>query len=927
MSGQASAQTVIDFDGGVIGGVMTSIGDEPMYHYRDHVVYGSPSVSDLSDIYPMAHSVVVHPASRWRGLDIVPIFNNTSKNLDIWFGDPFDGGELVRYALSTGAGNDLMIADPIEGFSFKVKRLFVVGERMVAYCSVFEDAVQRENKIAILSASMEDLQSVSEDPWTVHFVSAEYSSRADQCGGLWPISIPQFYEGYYWSVVTDYDSGLYEGGQCWLLCMEEDGTPKSMVRMHTRSGQVAEHWHGGTVLRDEDGYKVVWHLGDRVTRLFYREIETLSDAASMAQVDPGSGVGGAYQTLLASEDVWGPITLAGGPDEDTALQNSRWKNAFILAQDPHDETKFLYGGDVSAGLVSRVSIDAYGVAECETVFDPISRNVRQQQGEVTRHLSTFMVATMGSTLVGIVSNEFNFGSNVPQYSGIIQSDDGGQTWGWIWRGSTEAGLVQNSGVAVLSNGRVIAGMLNEASTVIGITPGTKLSGVPLYVGYRPENLLGDAFEQMVLNDGSGGGGLVSSSGSSPEKPLPPIVHTEAVFDLHRVEGSGGGASLRLIEGGVYQSVLSPVGDSSNMNVAFWTRRKTPESSEEADRMVVDTRFGWATPGGSYGTSVQRYTPTLKMTTNDWVRVIGQYDGSHVSGVFDPDPGDLRASIRGSGLATSTSRSEVLFEYVSIGHDRPALPYVEFDRSGVSSAKFTGLGLGDTWTVLVALQVPEEAWDSWSGNESDTWEEPVPVLTISDAADAVFASLDAHLVLSARGGVGTSFANAVFNWELRDSQDSIPTEVSDHPVRTMGVVIALSKDGEGKLSYAIGGPQGITSGSRTMSERLNLDTLRFSDLDETDALEMYIHQIQADCHAYSIAELETVVSTLDLPGAGSGSCSCVADFTGDGALDFFDVSAFLIAYTGGDSSADLNDDGQFSFFDVSMFLQAFGAGCD
>lgn len=54
--------------------------------------------------------------------------------------------------------------------------------------------------------------------------------------------------------------------------------------------------------------------------------------------------------------------------------------------------------------------------------------------------------------------------------------------------------------------------------------------------------------------------------------------------------------------------------------------------------------------------------------------------------------------------------------------------------------------------------------------------------------------------------------------------------------------------------------------------------------------------------------------------------CPADLTGDGTLDFFDVSAFLGAFGAGDPSADFNDDGVYNFFDVSAFLQAFAAGC-
>lgn len=57
-----------------------------------------------------------------------------------------------------------------------------------------------------------------------------------------------------------------------------------------------------------------------------------------------------------------------------------------------------------------------------------------------------------------------------------------------------------------------------------------------------------------------------------------------------------------------------------------------------------------------------------------------------------------------------------------------------------------------------------------------------------------------------------------------------------------------------------------------------------------------------------------------------SGGCAADLTGDGNLDFFDVSAFLNAFNASDPLADLTGDGNFDFFDVSAFLNAFGAGC-
>ncbi len=54
--------------------------------------------------------------------------------------------------------------------------------------------------------------------------------------------------------------------------------------------------------------------------------------------------------------------------------------------------------------------------------------------------------------------------------------------------------------------------------------------------------------------------------------------------------------------------------------------------------------------------------------------------------------------------------------------------------------------------------------------------------------------------------------------------------------------------------------------------------------------------------------------------------CAPDLTGDGVLNFFDISAFLAAFSAMDPVADFNNDGTFNFFDISAFLTAFSAGC-
>ena len=68
------------------------------------------------------------------------------------------------------------------------------------------------------------------------------------------------------------------------------------------------------------------------------------------------------------------------------------------------------------------------------------------------------------------------------------------------------------------------------------------------------------------------------------------------------------------------------------------------------------------------------------------------------------------------------------------------------------------------------------------------------------------------------------------------------------------------------------------------------------------------------------------SGLGVVDLRTGCVSCLADVNGDGALNYFDVAAFLALYFAGDLGADLNDDTGVDFHDVSAFLISYGDGC-
>ena len=77
------------------------------------------------------------------------------------------------------------------------------------------------------------------------------------------------------------------------------------------------------------------------------------------------------------------------------------------------------------------------------------------------------------------------------------------------------------------------------------------------------------------------------------------------------------------------------------------------------------------------------------------------------------------------------------------------------------------------------------------------------------------------------------------------------------------------------------------------------------------------------------------TTLQIPAYGFmvlqhnpefDGCSA-ADFASPfGTLNFFDISAFLNAFSSGDLTADLNSSGSLNFFDISEFLSSYTAGC-
>ncbi|MDF1869132.1 MAG: choice-of-anchor B family protein [Phycisphaerales bacterium] len=82
----------------------------------------------------------------------------------------------------------------------------------------------------------------------------------------------------------------------------------------------------------------------------------------------------------------------------------------------------------------------------------------------------------------------------------------------------------------------------------------------------------------------------------------------------------------------------------------------------------------------------------------------------------------------------------------------------------------------------------------------------------------------------------------------------------------------------------------------------------------------------DTGAGSVVEAAVDAVSIELVSCENSTNPCPADITGDGNLNFLDVSAFLAAFGNQEPLADFQQDGNFNFLDVSAFLAAFGNGC-
>ena len=184
--------------------------------------------------------------------------------------------------------------------------------------------------------------------------------------------------------------------------------------------------------------------------------------------------------------------------------------------------------------------------------------------------------------------------------------------------------------------------------------------------------------------------------------------------------------------------------------------------------------------------------------------------------------------------------------------------------------------------------------------------------------------------------------------ITDSVSSLAVVPENHPTLNPGDLYGLTLTGGGSIKLVH-----INLNTNTIVTSRTVLGIGFNPQFETGldfaadgtlyALIQGFDEIQPDVfveissHLYTINPANGAATDLGVVQSGGtwdavtlvideGTPVCLADLTGDGELNFFDVSAFLSAFASNDPVADFTGDGLFNFFDVSAFLTAFSAGC-
>ncbi|MFG0299696.1 MAG: FG-GAP-like repeat-containing protein [Phycisphaerales bacterium JB047] len=332
-----------------------------------------------------------------------------------------------------------------------------------------------------------------------------------------------------------------------------------------------------------------------------------------------------------------------------------------------------------------------------------------------------------------------------------------------------------------------------------------------------------------------------------------------------------------------------------------------------------------------------------LSLEDAVLTILQNDGAANFTPFDTiqlidasPSGFVLSDFDGDGvqdLAVSYLSYSKLQLHMGLGGGVFAAP-VEYDSgvgiSGIDDADYDGDG-----DVDLALIRNDSMLLIYMNDGDGHMASPVPYTASRNMLAMVSADFDADgsIDIAAANSGAPAHGEVTGLLVFRNKGDGTfgPEELYENPIGAdMKSIEAADFDADGDIDLVYqGGGYGV--GLRLNDGAGNFDqVVRHDSGLDTPSSSTPLYMAHADMDGDGTVDLvvpneETweISVLLNLCDSAPG---CLGDFTGDGELNFFDVSAYLMAYLNNDPAADFTYDGVFNFFDVSAFLIAFNAGC-
>lgn len=308
---------------------------------------------------------------------------------------------------------------------------------------------------------------------------------------------------------------------------------------------------------------------------------------------------------------------------------------------------------------------------------------------------------------------------------------------------------------------------------------------------------------------------------------------------------------------------------------------------------------------------------------------------NTGGVFAPgatvsvgaEPVDLTwGDIDGDGDDDFATANRDGASFTVLTNNTGSLSAVSFAGGGEPRSTAIGDFTGDGVADVAVSDHDNRIVNVHSGAAGYAVVQGLPVNPIARPDGLVAADLNGDGLLDLAAAVSDDFLNVASIWLNTGAGMGARNDVLSGG-SNVGGIAAADLDGDGDIDLATSHQDsnsmstlentgaGVFAAGIVSPTSARPGNIAFGDIDGNGGLDIAISN--RDANNLSIYMNQNGVV---------GPCNAADLAEPFGVLNFFDVSAFLSAYTAMDLSADINGDGNFNFFDVSMYLSTYTAGC-